>query len=137
MNLAVDFDETIGVHFKKGGFASIPSHLVPGAFEGMTELKAMGHHLTVWSGRNNSRLHNDEDRIAALRDMERFLRRHKIPYDGIDEGDQGKLIAHLYIDNRAVGVPLISFLGQQVVDWPAVVQIVRLIDVRNRLHGRE
>lgn len=127
MRVALDFDKTLAV----GTWPHV-DYVVPGAAAAMRYLHRNGHHITVWSCRNNQNF-GATDRATQLQRMKDFLDRNQLPYDAIDYGDQGKLLADLYVDDKALGVPLRAFRGEMVVDWPNALQMVRLLAVGSRL----
>lgn len=127
MRIALDFDKTIAA-----GPTLDPEWLVPGVEQSMQHLHRAGHHLTVWSCRNG-RVWGDLNRAESLQKMKAFLDAHNLPYDAIDYGDQGKLLADLYVDDKALGVPLRTFRGNRVVDWPIALKMIRLLVVGSRL----
>lgn len=104
--ICVDFDGTIVDHaFPEIGI------LKPGVREALEKLSE--HFTIVISSCRTSQLFKKEkpeicipDQLNACgRDyageMRAFLDEHKIPYDRIDMGDEGKVVAIAYIDDRA------------------------------------
>lgn len=79
MVIAVDFDHTL-VDYDKA---------LPGAKEAINTLREQGHKIIIWSCNNKSWI-------------ERVLRNNDIRYDWIAESDGGKIIADVYIDDRAI-----------------------------------
>ena len=117
--IAVDFDGTI-VSELKG-----PLTFMPGAAEGLAALKAAGHKLLLYSARANRSLRQDpsldpmvragaldsdaltwfdamEDYEKSYQEMVDFVT-ERLPgvFDAIDDGQQGKPLADLFIDDRA------------------------------------
>lgn len=91
--LAIDFDGTICDHrfpecgpLKEGVVAAIQK--ISERFE-----------IIIWSCRANGNLNTDD---RYIKDMIEYLNRHNIPYDRIDMGNEGKVIADLYIDDKAI-----------------------------------
>ena len=114
MLIAVDFDGTIVKH----KYPEI-GHLVPGALEGIRELQANGHQVSLYTCRTGDEL-THAVRFLQLHDME-F---HSINYNRWDDefGTGGiKMYADIYIDDKAVGTPL--FQGS--VCWPSVMGILQ------------
>lgn len=93
IKLAVDFDGTI-VDWK---FPDI-GPLKYGVIEALRELKKFCD-ITIYSSRANQTL---TDRRKYLYEMKEFLDRFGVPYDRIDTGIEGKVIADFYIDDRAI-----------------------------------
>ena len=112
MIYAIDFDGTITTHeFPKIG------HPVPHALEVMNRLQDDGHQIILWTMRSGGTLD------AAVE----YLKGAGIKLWGINENpDQDwstspKAYAHRYIDDAALGVPLIPvFQGRPYVDWKAL-----------------
>jgi len=92
--LVVDFDGTIVEH----AFPEI-GELKPGVIEALTKLQKH-YHIVISSCRNNAYLNNHNKNYHE--EMKNFLIKAAIPFDEIDEGDQGKFVAHIYIDDRAI-----------------------------------
>jgi len=92
--LAIDFDDTI---FIWGG------QLVPGAKEALIELSKK-YRITIYSCRSNKRHGGcDPNEYSSMaKDMIQFLDSNNIPYNKIDRGDEGKVDADFYIDDRAI-----------------------------------
>lgn len=112
--IAVDFDGTCVLHH----YPQIGPD-VPGAVDVLRELDAAGHELILWTMR-------DGYTLAHARD---WFTRHGITLHGLNANpDQvswsssPKAYAHLYIDDAAVGCPLIVPVGgaRPYVDWAAV-----------------
>jgi len=92
--LAVDFDDTI---FIWGG------QLVPGAKEALIALSEK-YRIVIYSCRSNKRHGGgDPNKPSSMaKDMIYFLESNGIPYNKIDMGDEGKVDADVYIDDRAI-----------------------------------
>lgn len=104
--IAVDFDGTIVEDY----YPDI-GPLVPGAKMALSMFRDFGCEIVIWSSRNNTM--NERDGVNDMfEDMVEFLDRKDIPYDRVDDGKSGKVIADVYIDNRAL-----SFHG----DWNEMV----------------
>lgn len=85
--IAVDYDGTITSDFEEARIA-------------LTELKQRGHTIVIWSSRNNPIQHGLQQ-CVVFQEMIEMLSLYKIPYDYIDTGNQGKLHAQVYIDDKA------------------------------------
>lgn len=121
MVIVVDFDGTVVRRQPIGR----PLELMPGVEHGLAALKAAGHTLVLCSSRaNRSRRFDPEldplvragvrrvDRRNLERDQRKAQDRYQemldfveleLPdfFDAIDDGTQGKLVADLYIDDKA------------------------------------
>ena len=92
--LAVDFDGTIAD--SKYPDTGTPK---PGVAEALKKLQEK-FIIAIFSCRTNKSLSHDTHHEKAL--IEKFLRKHKIPFDYVDDGSTGKIVAEYYIDDRAV-----------------------------------
>lgn len=128
MHLAIDFDSTIAL----SDWPEIAG-VVPGAIDALRELHDRGHHILIWSARNNHIKNSPADRARGLQAMKEFLKQNDIPYDDIDYGKKGKPIADCYIDDKALGAPTRIYKGRRVIDWTAALNMVRLLAVKSRL----
>lgn len=93
--LSVDFDGTIVDH----AFPLIGG-LKPGVKEAITKLKEK--YTIVISSCRASQLFNRGKPNKYVEEMRKFLDDNDIPYDRIDEGDEGKIVAVAYIDDRGI-----------------------------------
>ena len=118
MIFAVDFDGTIVKHeFPKVG----PP--VPGAIEGMRELVEGEHQIILYTMRSGEHLDTAIGYMAGI----------NIPLLGVNHNpeqsqwtDSPKAFAHRYIDDSAVGCPLIYPEGSRpYVDWKWVMVEIR------------
>ena len=122
MIIAVDFDGTCVEH----AFPDIGAD-VPRAVEALQDLVKDGHQLILWTMRS------DLDDGAFLTDAVNWFEKNEIPLWGVNANPQQsesgwsmspKAYAHLYIDDAALGCPLIP--GKQgdrpMVDWPEVMR---------------
>jgi hypothetical protein len=90
--LAVDFDGTICEHdFPRCG------KLKPGARESMVFL-SKHFYIIIFSCRSTP-IFGD---TTTVDEMIQYLKNHKIPYDRIARSDEGKVIADIYLDDRAL-----------------------------------
>lgn len=107
--VAVDFDGTICKHdYPRLGAP------VPGALKGLRQLIKQGNKIVVWTMRSGS----------TLRDAERYLEQHGIKLYGLNNvpcrewSMSPKIDADVYIDDKALGCPLIHEEGERpYVDW--------------------
>ena len=107
--IAIDFDGTIVTHeYPKVG------KLAPFAKEVINALADAGHFLFLWTMRSEQTL------VDALD----FMAEHDIPITEtrapVQMGTALKQVAHVYIDDRGLGCPVMDFHGKRVVNWAAV-----------------
>jgi hypothetical protein len=117
---AIDFDGTLVEHrFPKVGPA------VPRAFEWLRRLQALGARLILLTMRSDGRA----DGTNPLRDAVTFCRQYGIEFWQVNENTEQdawtssrKVYAHRYVDDAAVGCPLVPHPdgGTPVVDWSVV-----------------
>lgn len=108
--VAIDFDGTIVTH----DYPKIGSP-VPGAIMSMRKLLRQGNKLILWTMRSGEQL---EEAV-------RYLERNGIPLYGVNSNpsqhtwtSSPKAYAQYYIDDAALGVPLIyPESGRPFVDW--------------------
>ncbi len=144
MLIAVDFDNVI-VATKGRAYSDTESPLqfLPGAKEGLLALKRAGHTLLLWSARSNRSLlftpeHDPLVRAGLKRPHEatwaqskalHWARYHQMcnfyatelagVIDAIDDGLQGKPMADLFIDDRA----LTYGEGADRLGWPQIAML--------------
>ena len=117
---AIDFDGTIVEHrYPKIGKP------VPDAFKSMKELQAHGARLILYTMRSG-----DE-----LNEAIQFCKEQGVEFWGVNSNPQQaswtsspKVYAHRYIDDAAVGIPLLRSrtVGERpFVDWATVMTIIR------------
>ncbi len=95
--ISIDFDGTIVEHdFPRIG------KLKEGAKEAITALKE--HYTIVISSCRTSAVFNRKEGAENpyFEQMKSFLDQNEIPYDRIDLGNEGKVVAVAYIDDRAI-----------------------------------
>ena len=123
MRIALDFDGTIVNDEHAYDDLETPLEFLPGEFEAISALKAAGHILILWSGRSNTALrwdwqHNPLWAMNPAFDVEKWeankivnQKRFQQMLDFVEEnlpdvftyvdfGNQGKVSADLYIDDR-------------------------------------
>jgi hypothetical protein len=119
MIIAVDFDGTVVDY----DFPNIGQN-VPGAAEAMQRLQLAGHKIVLFTMRSGD----------YLKDAIEWFNRNGIALHGVNkEPEQAswtsspKAYAHVYVDDSAIGVPLIELEGfnRPVVDWPAVETLIQ------------
>jgi hypothetical protein len=121
--IAVDFDGTIVEH----AFPEIGAE-VAGAIEWMKKFREAGALVLLWTVRDD----NPDRGTRFLTEAVNFCFARGFEFDGVNGGgeDEGfslspKVLAHLYIDDRAVGCPLVKTeSGAMVVDWAKVGPMV-------------
>lgn len=126
MDIAVDFDGTCVTHeFPKVG------KTLPYAVETLTDLVDKGHHLILFTMRSDRTEKGavDNPEIADvygnfLQDAIDWFKKYNIPLYGIQKNPQQgwttspKAYAHLYIDDAALGCPLIYGMhNKPYADW--------------------
>ncbi len=95
--VAVDFDGTIVEH----RFPNI-GPLKPGAVEAIKKLYQK-YEIVISSCRASTIFNpNGPGTSKAYLEMVEFLKENGIPYDRIDDGTEGKIVAIAYIDDRAI-----------------------------------
>jgi len=94
--VCVDFDGTIC----KWAFPE-EGALQEGVKTALQFFKAMGFKLIISSCRTNKKLNPKvyKQQVRIIRD---YLDKHEILFDEIDDGEQGKVVADYYIDDRAI-----------------------------------
>lgn len=114
--VAVDFDGTIVEH----EYPNI-GPIVPGAIESMKMFKNMGVKVILNTMRGGK----------ELEEAVQFLKDNGIELDGVNRADNQdwtsspKVYAQFYIDDAAIGVPLIHEPNKRVyVDWEGVSEII-------------
>ncbi len=119
MYICVDFDGTIVDH----AYPDI-GNPVPGAIEWLKRFNKMGAKLILFTMRSDDQVHG-----RVLSDAVNYLKRHGVKLYGINTNpsqaswtSSPKAYGQLYIDNSAVGCPLIKpadFI-RPCVDWESV-----------------
>lgn len=110
MIIAIDFDGTIVTH----EYPNIGT-LAPMAKEVINELVAAGHKLFLWSMRSGEKL--DEALIFLEDEGINIKVGNRSP---AQFSESPKQYAQLYIDDAAIGTPMIKFNGSWVVNWSAI-----------------
>lgn len=122
MKIAVDFDGTL---FKKTYFPRV-GEPVPNAIETCKKLIASGHDLILWTCRSHG---------FGLEDALIEAYAHGLVFKHINTCDNhdaysDKIDADLFIDDKALGVPLTHEPTQTYVDW---YMVEHLLEQRNWL----
>lgn len=117
MIIAVDFDGTIVTH--EYPFIGKPA---PDAIEAMKSLIAMGHQLILFTMRSG----------AHLKEAVYYCKEHGVEFWGVNENpdqhtwsESRKVYAQKYIDDAAIGAPLIfdlSVAERPFIDWGKVME---------------
>lgn len=121
--IAIDFDGTIVTH----DYPALGKP-VPMAIETIKELQANGHYIMLWTMRSGKELEQAVD----------YLYKNNIILWGINENPEqhwsssNKQYAHLYIDDAAVGCPLVlpdlealHHESRPYVDWERVRKVLK------------
>lgn len=118
MVIAIDFDGTIVDH--RFPYIGQP---VPGAFKWMRRFQDLGAKLILFTMRSDGRA----DGGNYLRDAVDFCRERGVEFWGVNGNPEQhtwtgspKAYAHTYIDDAAVGCPLLDPIregGRKIVDW--------------------
>ena len=114
MIFAIDFDGTLSQHeYPKIGDE------IPGAFDVLSELLNAGHQLVLWTMRSGK----------ELKEAVEWCRARGVDFWGENENpeqfewtESPKAYAHIYIDDAALGCPLVypPSDDRPFVDWPEV-----------------
>ena len=119
--IAIDFDGTIVDH----QYPDI-GHPVPLALETMKELQEQGHKIILWTMRSGT----------ELAEARKYLEDSGVKLFGVNENpDQSvwtsskKAYAQIYIDDAALGCPLINIKGfaRACVNWDEVKQHLKMM----------
>jgi len=137
MIIAIDFDDTLVEQNEDYHDLETPLEFKPGAKEAVLQLKAAGHTLVLFSARANKALRQDWglnplwrnglvpfDRYRWAASLVTNIRRYQqmltfieaeVPgvFAYVDDGEQGKISADVYIDDKALRY------GQSV-GWPKI-----------------
>lgn len=110
--IAVDFDGTCVEH----SYPKVGADL-PHAERVLKRIAESGHQIILWTMRSGSTL---QDAVA-------WFERRSIPLWGVNNNPQQakwtaspKVYAHMYIDDAALGCPLLLHQNYHNVDWEAV-----------------
>ncbi len=140
MRIAIDFDGTLVEDTHAYDDLETPLRLKRGALEALRALHAAGHVLIVYSSRANRALWEDwrlnplwRDGVLRFdpaawernRGLNRARYEQMVAFVGselrglvqcVDDGRQGKVMADLYIDDRAIAYGA----GVRAMSWPKV-----------------
>lgn len=116
--IAVDFDGTIVTH----KYPDI-GELVPYAKQVINMLVNNGNKVFLWTMRYHKK---DRD---VLDEASQFLKDNNIKIELLNKSpaqfsDSPKQYANIYIDDAAIGIPLVEYKGNIVVDWLAVFNML-------------
>jgi len=112
--VAIDFDGTI-VEDKYPNIGPLKENAV----SCIKLLKELGCYIIVTSCRTSpNRTSSVTERSLQRQIMQKFLRENDIPYDWVDDGTQGKVVADIYVDDRAI-----RFEN----NWDEIVRIINLM----------
>jgi len=112
--VAIDFDGTIVEH-KYPDIGPLKENVI----RCIRLLKEMGCYIIITSCRTNSVLYRSLlQRANQAHIMQIFLIENNIPFDEVDDGTQGKVVADVYIDDRAI-----RFEN----NWEEIVRIINLL----------
>lgn len=121
LTIAVDLDNTVIFHGMKA--------LVPGAKEVLKKWHEAGHRLILWTCRD----HESAKKFAAWLLAEHNIAFHDLNHRNDQPTDSPKVLADLYVDDRAVGCPTkrdvryedgLAVSSRSIVDWIAIDNIV-------------
>jgi hypothetical protein len=120
MTIAIDFDGVIHSYSRGWQGGEIYDLPVEGTREALTELRAKGWKIYIFSTRTN-KIYHKNDRPPQEERMKIYLEEHGIPYDKI--WSFGKPMADIYLDDRAL-----NFRGK----WVDSLQEIEQFQVWNR-----
>lgn len=119
--IGIDFDGTIVEH--RHPLIGAP---VPGALETMAELIQNGHKIILWTMRS------DNNELETLTQAVDYLKAAGIELYGVNKNPNQywstspKAFCHVYIDDAALGCPLIKKFDQRpMVYWPKVREFLK------------
>jgi hypothetical protein len=120
MTIAIDFDGVIHSYSRGWQGGEIYDLPVEGTREALTELRAKGWKIYIFSTRTNKIYHKNDHPPQEER-MKTYLEEHGIPYDKI--WSFGKPMADIYLDDRAL-----NFRGK----WADSLKEIEQFQVWNR-----
>jgi len=130
LDIGVDFDGTLCLHrFPKIG------EEVPYAFDVLKRLQAEGHRLRLWTMRSDIPGHADEQTLTEAinwcKDRGITFVSHNVNHEQAGWTLSPKMYCNLYIDDAAVGCPLIHEhqgvqLDRPYVDWFRIATMLKL-----------
>jgi hypothetical protein len=118
MRIAVDFDGVIIKAKKDYSYEDRKEFIpIPGAIESLEKLIRLGHQIIIWSSRAAHCYGDDAQSMLQIKlwnNMLDYIKSNKVPYSEVDSGECGKIMADMYIDDRAV----------RFTDWENVFDFV-------------
>jgi hypothetical protein len=126
--LAIDFDGTCVTH----EYPKVGRDI--GAVPVLKELTDNGHKLMLWTMRSRKLT---EKGVDALQEAIDWFTKNEIPLWGINKNPEqstwtnsNKQYAHIYIDDAALGCPLIhNEIERPFVDWVKIQKILKESDI--------
>lgn len=129
MIIAIDFDGTLCEH----KYPEIGNE-VPLAFDTLKALQAKGHQLMLWTMRGN------DEKKSTLREALEWCAARGILFWGVNKNpdqekegwtNSNKQYANLYIDDAALGCPLLMPEGhtRPFVDWKSVWEFLVITEL--------
>ncbi|MCK4357829.1 MAG: hypothetical protein KAW92_03675 [Candidatus Cloacimonetes bacterium] len=113
--VAIDFDGTI-VENKYPKIGPLKDNAV----HAINLLKELGCYIIITSCRTNSTLYPSLlARANQAQIMQMFLIKNGIPFDEVDDGCQGKVVADVYIDDHAIRFE---------DNWNEIVHIINIME---------
>jgi len=118
--IAIDFDGTI----VKWNEPPKIGQLQEGVKEALIKFKKMGFYIVINSCRFNNSWVKDTglDKKQQIELVRNFLDNNEIVYDEIDTGDNGKVVAHYYIDDRNIEF-------DEIKGWGHIINKVKRDDI--------
>lgn len=125
--IAIDFDGTIVMH----EYPEIGAE-VPDAFRVMKRLQEADHKLILFTMRDDKPSKKGEEKRAVLTEAVEHCKENGIEFDSVNINKtqrfwskSRKVYANTYIDDAALGVPLVKTIdGRPYVAWNAVEKVL-------------
>jgi hypothetical protein len=114
MVIGIDFDDTIATNAYPN-----TGELIPMAKEVINTLKDNGHYIFLWTVRGWESLDGDG---SPLKNAQVFCDDNEIEIDNFNDSPwkvstSPKVLADYFIDDIALGTPLMKYHDRMVVDW--------------------